>query len=516
MKNILFFFAFFLPVFLFSQNQGQVPVGGLSYAPDSNYVIYSQFYKGRNGVAMWVNKDSIDFVPLFDPTKLVYAGQDGKLTDNSPMIYADEPFQFSTRKTFQTDRVYVSSANSNPIYRAHKLAGGFNPTYTWEHENLRSWLVDMPISGHSTNGLSFRWYPLGSLSGGNFSPNYTFLSLVPDGTAGDGTIELWKNITLYAYGNARDDSGSFSPDNFLYSSSSSMKRAPFSSGIVTNPATLTNSSIQTALNSIYSAATTGVNFYNSDGSLSANRTVTGASNNLAFTGMGNITATGSGSATYRFNLYPHSSLPSLLEQTSAGDTANVQLQASLGRATVRATEDIYLQAATAVYAEPLEGSSTGIVSARPDGELIRREEAFFNASFVSHSFTVAVSPTVLSATFTDNISPGFTVSGDSIIYAGIDTAYFSIGFFTENEFLESAIGTYSLSLYLYKNGIQITPSKTDHLVYYTALETEPVQTIAKEVFIQLMTGDVLKVRQSGTAGIGAELHNFSFTGQKLN
>lgn len=257
------------------------------------------------------------------------------------------------------------------------------------------------------------------------------------------------------------------------------------------------------------------NIYNTDGALTGNRTVTGASNSLDFTGMGNFTATGSGSATYRFNLYPSSSLPVLLEQTSAGDTAYLQLRASLGRATLRATQDIYLEAANSVFVSTLEGSSTGIVSTRPTGELIRREEAFFNAYFISDTITVAASETEINSTFLDAISPSFTISGDSIVYNGTDTAYFDIGYYTEAEVLESATGTYLLELSCYKNGVKVFPSESWHRVYFTATESQGVQSVTKRFTTQLVTGDVLNIRQNGTTGISAALHNFSFTGQKL-
>lgn len=272
---------------------------------------------------------------------------------------------------------------------------------------------------------------------------------------------------------------------------------------------------QTIIDNIAALVAGGSNIYTTDGSLSGNRTVTGGSNNLSFTGMKNLTATGSGTATYRFNLYPSSSLPVLLEQTSAGDTAYLQLRASLGRATLRATQDIYLEAASSVFVSTLEGTSTGIISARPTGELIRREEAFFNAYFISDTITVAASETEINSTFLDAVSPSFTVLGDSIIYTGTDTAYFDIGYYTEAEVLESATGTYLLELSCYKNGVKVFPSESWHRVYFTASETEPIETIAKRFTTQLVTGDVLNIRQNGTTGISAALHNFSFTGQKL-
>jgi len=274
--------------------------------------------------------------------------------------------------------------------------------------------------------------------------------------------------------------------------------------------------LQTVLDSMYNAFVSG-----SDGNgiisalPSGNVSINAAGNNFDITSAGNITKTGSGSATYRFNLYPSSSLPVLLEQTSAGDTAYLQLRASLGRATLRATQDIYLEAANSIFVSTLEGSSTGIVSARPTGELIRREEAFFNAYFISDTITVAASETEINSTFLDAISPSFTISGDSIVYNGTDTAYFDIGYYTEAEVLESATGTYVLELSCYKNGVKVFPSESWHKVYFTASETEPIETIAKRFTTQLVTGDVLNIRQNGTTGISAALHNFSFTGQKL-
>ncbi|MCB0451130.1 MAG: hypothetical protein KDC97_13525, partial [Confluentibacter sp.] len=282
-----------------------------------------------------------------------------------------------------------------------------------------------------------------------------------------------------------------------------------------NPTNSLYDDTQTILNNIAALVAGGTNLYTTNGALTGNRTVTGSSFNLDFVSMGNLTATGAGSATYRFNLYPSSSLPLLLEQTSAGDTAYLQLRASLGRATLRATQDIYLEAANGVFVSPLEGSSTGIVSARPTGELIRREEAFFNAYFISDTITVAASETEINSTFLDAISPSFTVSGDSIIYTGTDTAYFDLGYYTEAEILESATGTYLLELSCYKNGLKIFPSESWHKVYFTAAETEPVQSVSKRFTTQLVTGDVLNIRQNGTAAISAAIHNFSFTGQKI-
>lgn len=272
---------------------------------------------------------------------------------------------------------------------------------------------------------------------------------------------------------------------------------------------------QEIINNIAALVAGGSNIYTTDGSLSGARTVTGGNNNLDFTGMGNLTATGSGSATYRFNLYPSSSLPVLLEQTSAGDTAYLQLRASLGRAILRATQDIYLEAANSIFVSTLEGTSTGIVSARPTGELIRREEAFFNAYFISDTITVTASETEINSTFLDAVSPSFNVLGDSIIYTGTDTAYFDIGYYTEAEVLESATGTYLLEISCYKNGVKVFPSESWHRVYFTASESQTVQSVTKRFTTQLVTGDVLNIRQNGTTGISTALHNFSFTGQKL-
>jgi len=262
-------------------------------------------------------------------------------------------------------------------------------------------------------------------------------------------------------------------------------------------------------------STITANIYNTDGALTANRTVTGSSFNLGFTGMGNFTATGSGSATYRFNLYPLSSLPVLLEQTSAGDTAYLQLRASLGRATLRAAQDIYLEAENSVFVSTLEGSSTGIVSTRPTGELIRRERAFVNASINTDTFTVALSPTEINLPFNDDVSEGFNVSGDSLIYTGTDTAYFEIGYYQDIEFLESATGTYRLNLSVYQNGVNIPRSEMEHLIYYQNTTTEPILTAGKTFIVQLINGDVLNIRQNGTTGINAAIHNLSITANKI-
>ena len=273
---------------------------------------------------------------------------------------------------------------------------------------------------------------------------------------------------------------------------------------------------QTIIDSLYLAFTSGTD---ENGIISAlpagNVAINAASHNFDITSAGNITQTGSGSATYRFNLYPSSSLPVLLEQTSAGDTAYLQLRASLGRATLRATQDIYLEAANSVFVSTLEGSSTGIVSAKPTGELIRRERAFVNASINTDTFTVALSPTEINLTFNDDVSEGFNVSGDSLVYTGTDTAYFEIGYYQDIEFLESATGTYRLNLSVYQNGVNIPRSEMEHLIYYTTSETEPILTAGKTFMVQLINGDVLNIRQSGTNGINAAIHNLSITANKI-
>lgn len=274
--------------------------------------------------------------------------------------------------------------------------------------------------------------------------------------------------------------------------------------------------LQTVLDSMYNAFVSGSD---GNGIISAlplgNVSINAASSNFDINTLSNLTFFGAGSASYRFNLYPNSSLPVLLEQTSAGDTAFVQLQGSLGRANIRATEDIYLDATTALYATPLEGSSTQMASARPNGEIIRREEAFFNAYFISDTIIIAASETEINSAFVDAISPSFTVLGDSIIYTGADTAYFDVGYYSEAEILESAIGTYLLELSCYKNGLKLFPSESWHRVYFTATETQPIESISKRLTTQLVNGDVLNIRQNGTTGASAALHNFSFTGQKI-
>lgn len=273
---------------------------------------------------------------------------------------------------------------------------------------------------------------------------------------------------------------------------------------------------QTIIDSLYLAFTSGTD---GNGIISAlpagNVAINAASHNLDITSAGNITQTGSGSATYRFNLYPSSSLPVLLEQTSAGDTAYLQLRASLGRATLRATQDIYLEAANSVFVSTLEGSSTGIVSARPTGELIRRERAFVNASINTDTFTVALSPTEINLPFNDDVSEGFNVSGDSLIYTGTDTAYFEIGYQQNIEFLESATGTYRLNLSVYQNGVNIPRSEMEHLIYFRNTTTEPILTAGKTFIVQLINGDVLNIRQNGTTGINAAIHNLSITANKI-
>jgi len=258
------------------------------------------------------------------------------------------------------------------------------------------------------------------------------------------------------------------------------------------------------------------NIYTSDGSITADRTVTGGSNNLTFTGMNNFTATGSGSATYQLNLYPSSSLPILLEQSIAGvDTAHLQLRANLGRATLRATQDIYFEAATAIYASTLEGSETGIISVRPNGEIIRREKAFCSLGTVTHSLTVALSDTELNNTWTTYVNENFNVSGDSVIYSGTDTAYFSISYFADIEFTETLTGSYRIDLKVSKNGAVMANSVSEHLVYYTAAETEPIQ-LAGKTFQTLMTpGDVFVIEQSGTTGAGVDLQNIVFNANKI-
>lgn len=274
--------------------------------------------------------------------------------------------------------------------------------------------------------------------------------------------------------------------------------------------------LQTVIDSLYNAFSSGSD---GNGIISAlpagNVAINAASHNFDITSAGNITQTGSGSATYRFNLYPSSSLPVLLEQTSAGDTAYLQLRASLGRATLRTTQNIYLEAASSVFVSTLEGSSTGIVSARPTGELIRRERAFVNASINTDTFTVALSPTEINLPFNDDVSEGFNVSGDSLIYTGTDTAYFEIGYQQNIEFLESATGTYRLNLSVYQNGVNIPRSEIEHLIYYTTSTTEPILTTGKTFIVQLINGDVLNIRQSGTTGIDTAIHNLSITANKI-
>lgn len=274
--------------------------------------------------------------------------------------------------------------------------------------------------------------------------------------------------------------------------------------------------LQTVIDSLYNAFSSGSD---GNGIISAlpagNVAINAASHNFDITSAGNITQTGSGSATYRFNLYPSSSLPVLLEQTSAGDTAYLQLRANLGRATLRATQDIYLEAASSVFVSTLEGSSTGIVSARPTGELIRRERAFVNASINTDTFTVALSPTEINLPFNDDVSEGFNVSGDSLIYTGTDTAYFEIGYYQNIEFLESATGTYRLNLSVYQNGVNIPRSEMEHLIYFRNTTTEPILTAGKTFIVQLINGDVLNIRQNGTTGINAAIHNLSITANKI-
>ena len=289
----------------------------------------------------------------------------------------------------------------------------------------------------------------------------------------------------------------------------------YTSGLYSNE-TIPDANITFTAITQHPTPSAGANIYNSDNTLTGNRTLTGGSNNLTFTDMGNLTATGSGSATYQFNMYPLSSLPILLEQSIAGvDTAHLQLRANLGRATLRATQDIYFEAATAIYASTLEGSETGIISVRPNGEIIRREKAFCSLGTVTHSLTVALSDTELNNTWTTYVNENFNVSGDSVIYSGTDTAYFSISYFADIEFTETLTGSYRIDLKVSKNGAVMANSVSEHLVYYTAAETEPIQ-LAGKTFQTLMTpGDVFVIEQSGTTGAGVDLQNIVFNANKI-
>lgn len=571
MKNItIFFLAFFFLAFFNAncQQGGQTPVGGLSYAPDSNYVIYSQFYKGRNGVAMWVPSAQIGpSIGGFKPGSVLFSGQDEKISEsnyrfffdslNTTLMLGANDNANLTRSIYVKKHLagtawagYIHIENDTIDYRNSSVSmsttnvegvrGGNEWNFFSSQKNPTINFIGNIInpstsaSGTGTAGMSFgvRDRTSGSSLPITVKPAFVFYNGTDGFVApynmcmvvgagrrtgpGETNITGGHDVEFPFYTTSRDNVGTdpnvshiYYPDQYGH-----MLLTLFRNGLVTNPATSTSASLQTALNSIYSAASTGVNIYNSDGSLTANRAVNGGSNNLTFSGMGNMIATGSGSATYRFNLFPNSSLPVLLEQSSAGDTAYLQLQANLGRATVRATEDIYLEAATGLYAEPLEGTSTGLVSARPNGEVIRREEAFFNAYFTTDTFIVAVSETDVGATFTDAISPSFTVSGSEITYTGTDTAYFDLSYSGEVEFLESVTGTYTLELSCYKNGSKIIPSESWHRVYYVTSVTEPILSVSKRFFTQLVNGDVLAIRQNGTTGIDAALHNFSFTATK--
>lgn len=684
------------------QQGSQTPVGGLSYAPDSNYVIYSQLYRGRNGVAVWTHKDSINWVPSVDQNETLISsltigvgleeikivGNYGyivnRLANAFYIIDLSDPENPALIGQFDDDNVdtlraprsldvignyaYVQNYPTNGVTKINiqdktnpipEIINGANGGYalrvtccagftadfngnrfvSWDLETLTpldsvstpgspmhiSIIGDVAyVSGNSTNIYSIdisdpkNMVVLDTFSDpaktnnsgsyvndkylytvGEYSDNLSIFDISDpyNNTLLSSTTIAELNVPVYimvsdsiAYinnftgaaiskidvsnpsnpvllSNISTGSGSYAMDFFnryvanvnyssgtlqifngpyfaskniiagnlvstnikteqitttkdirtngLFSGPGGLRTTGCLYGLVEDPTTSSNNPLNTALSNIAALVAGGTNLYTTNGALTGNRTVTGSSFNLDFTSMGNFTATGSGSATYRFNLYPSSSLPVLIEQTSAGDTAYLSLQASLGRATLRATEDIYLQATTALYAEPLEGSSTQIVSARPTGEMVRREEAFFNAYFITDTFTVSASETEINSTFVDAISPSFTISGDSIIYTGTDTAYFDLGYYTEAEILETATGTYLLEISCYKNGLKVFPSESWHKVYFTAAETEPVQSVSKRFYTQLVNGDVLNIRQNGTASISAALHNFSFTGQKI-
>lgn len=568
MKNItFFFFAFFFLAFFNaanSQSGGQSPVSGLGYAPDSNYIIISKLYRGRNGVAVWMHKDSIDWLEGFTPGSVIFAGSNGRLTENN------NSFRYTNTTNAKLLRINsrLDFNTTGEEQRTNAASGGedffvdLDPDFEATNNNVVLSLLRFRNRGASGTGIRRLLFHSEDIAGGDravqlfesglklnrgsdvilynkFTPPTAWLEIGEEFTnkpyiatypqtessvVSIATHELRRDSTIIRNeikisqynGSTRNNSAFFAPVRPLYTDASgNMLQAPLDSFQVYNPATASQNNLYNTLNSIYSAATTGVNIFNSNGSLTANRTLAGTSFNLDFTGMGNFTATGSGSATYRFNLYPSSSLPVLLEQTSAGDTAYLQLRASLGRATLRATQDIYLEAANSVFVSTLEGSSTGIVSARPTGELIRRERAFVNASINTDTFTVALSPTEINLPFNDDVSEGFNVSGDSLIYTGTDTAYFEIGYYQDIEFLESATGTYRLNLSVYQNGVNIPRSEMEHLIYFQNTTTEPILTAGKTFIVQLINGDVLNIRQNGTTGINAAIHNLSITANKI-
>lgn len=572
MKNItFFFFAFFFLAFFNaanSQSGGQSPVSGLGYAPDSNYIIISKLYRGRNGVAVWMHKDSIDWLEGFTPGSVIFVGANGTPTESNYRFHFDSLRSTlmigANNNTSPTRSIHIykhlaNTAWASYVYIQNDTINSANSSVAMSTTNVEGviggneWnffssqknptinfignIINPSTSkaGTGTAGMSFgmRDRTTGSVlplttkpafifynGTDGFTAPYNMCMIVGAGRrtgAGETNITGGHDVEFPFYTTSRNNyatdpnvSHIYYPDQYGH-----MLLTLFSNGNVTNPSTASTSTLQTALNSIYSAATTGVNIFNSNGSLTANRTLAGTNFNLDFTGMGNFTATGSGSATYRFNLYPSSSLPVLLEQTSAGDTAYLQLRASLGRATLRATQDIYLEAASSVFVSTLEGSSTGIVSARPTGELIRRERAFVNASINTDTFTVALSPTEINLPFNDDVSEGFNVSGDSLIYTGTDTAYFEIGYYQNIEFLESATGTYRLNLSVYQNGVNIPRSEIEHLIYFQNTTTEPILTAGKTFIVQLINGDVLNIRQSGTTGIDTAIHNLSITANKI-
>jgi len=527
MKNILFFFAFFFPVFLFSQNQGQVPVGGLSYAPDSNYVILSDYYKGRNGVALWQPASNLSNLIAFPATEIPYGTGAG--------VASNPTFQRVITGNFQDLRIGTTN-QFNDIGR-FLFYGMTSDTSIYQNflsnDRIQSGVTsNSSISGTSTKFMRLRM-GLGRRTEGTVT---IFTQPVQQGDI-LGSIEFFQRYsssfgrngaTIYAQAQNNNfsklifgygpTSGAFdTTDTYrafdINMEDKKIRAYGYGKGTITGTVS-TYASFDTNGNLI--ETTTSPNIYNIDGSLSANRTVTGASNNLDFTGMGNMTATGSGSATYRFNLYPNSSLPVLLEQTSSGDTAFVQLQGSLGRATVRATEDIYLQAVTGLYAQPLEGSSTGIVSTRPDGELVRREESFFNVSLSSDTFELAGSDTEINLPFADDISENFTISGDSVIYAGSDTAYFLIDYQLSGEFAIAAGGSYAANFSIYLNGVKVSRSSASNLTFFAPATTQPIRDTGRNFIVQLVSGDVINIRASGTAATDFAIHNLSFTGSKIN
>ena len=110
-----------------------------------------------------------------------------------------------------------------------------------------------------------------------------------------------------------------------------------------DPTTSNYDDTQTILNNIASLVSAGNNIYNTDDALTANRTVTGANFNLQFSNVAAFRANGAGTANWRIDFFPNSSLPSILEQIVGTDTANVEFIASLGRSILKGTQEVFIE-----------------------------------------------------------------------------------------------------------------------------------------------------------------------------